>query len=133
MPISQAIRFARWLRETRIAAHLTQEQVAEYLDLAQPTYSEWEQKGRQWMEPEQVKRLAAILRRPGAEVTAAMGYPVGGEAISSPPARPPTDHPPRDPVGLMDQIVALTQELHDLMTREKADGREHPGNNEKPA
>ena len=116
MPSLQRKRFARWLRDARQRAELTQEKMAEYLDVAQPTYSQWEVEGRQWMEPEQVIRLATILHVSGMDVLRALGYPVHQTDGAMSPC-PSLDED--DPISVMKEMARLNVRLQQIVEAER--------------
>ena len=69
-------RFAEWILQARLDAKLTQEQLAELLDVSQGTIHLWEKYGVEAMPPAQIKRVAIALRVEPAAVAQALGYPV---------------------------------------------------------
>lgn len=95
-------RFAAWLKKARNEAHLTQAQLAEYLDVAQATVHYWEDEGRLSMTPDEIRDLAVLLHVPPVEVADALGYPTQRSAVFTSPISEDE---------LIERVAALTERL----------------------
>jgi len=67
---------ARWIRESRTSAGLTQSQLGERLECGKANVSSWEH-GRHRPSPEQMKAIALATHRPLSEVNALLGLTAG--------------------------------------------------------
>ncbi len=69
--------FGRIVSEGRVAAGMTQAELAERLDVSQSTIHNWERrKPPGWMHPDMIRDLARLVGADASEIAESLGYPV---------------------------------------------------------